>query len=45
MPNLYYNEYYNGNAGTAYDEKFLLNTVGMRLGPPRLRQLRSKPSK
>ena len=45
MPGLYYSERYSGEATDDYDEKFVANTVGMRLGPPRLRQLRSPPSK
>ena len=28
---------------TPYDEKFIGNGVAMRLGPPRLRQIRVKP--
>ena len=43
LPNLYYTEDYRGQALNAYNEKFLVNTVAMRLGPPRLRQLRNKP--
>ena len=44
LPNLYYTEDYRGQALNAYNEKFLVNTVGLRLGPPRLRQLKNKPS-
>ena len=47
LPNLYYTEDYRGaplNAA-AYNEKFLANGVAMRLGPPRLRQIRNKPRK
>ena len=42
VPNLYFTEHYNGDVTTAYDEQFIYNGVGKRLGPPRLRQLRSK---
>ena len=42
VPNLYFTEHYNGDVTTTYDEQFIYNGVGKRLGPPRLRQLRSK---
>ena len=43
LPNLYYTEDYRGAPLNAYNEKFLANGVAMRLGPPRLRQIRNKP--
>ena len=44
LPNLYYTEDYRGAPlNAAYKEKFLANGVAMRLGPPRLRQIRNKP--
>ena len=46
LPNLYYTEDYRGAPlNAAYNEKFLANGVAMRLGPPRLRQIRNKPRK
>ena len=45
LPNLYYTEDYRGAPLNAYNEKFLANGVAMRLGPPRLRQIRNKPRK
>ena len=45
LPNLYYSEDYRGAPLNAYNEKFLANGVAMRLGPPRLRQIRNKPRK
>ena len=45
LPNLYYTEDYRGSPLNAYNEKFLANSVSMRLGPPRLRQIRIKPRK
>ena len=43
LPNLYYTKDYRGAPLNAYNEKFLTNGVAMRLGPPRLRQIRNKP--
>ena len=43
LPNLYYTEDYRGLALNEYNEKFLANGVNMRLGPPRLRQIRINP--
>ena len=43
LPNLYYTADYRGAPLNAYNEKFLANGVAMRLGPPRLRQIRNKP--
>ena len=40
LPGLYYSHKYNGENTANYDHKFIANTYGMRLGPPRLRQLR-----
>ena len=45
LPNLYYTEDYTGSPLNAYNDKFLANSVSMRLGPPRLRQIRNKPRK
>lgn len=42
---LYYHEDYTGKKVSAYDQKFISNTYAMRLGPPRLRQLRVKHGK
>ena len=39
---LYYHKDYMGKQVSAYDQKFIGNTIAMRLGPPRLRQLRVK---
>ena len=43
IANLYHTEDYRGAPLNAYNEKFLANGVAMRLGPPRLRQIRNKP--
>ena len=43
VPNLFFTEHYNGDVTTEYDEQFIYNGVSKRLGPPRLRQLRSNP--
>ena len=45
LPNLYYSSDYRQQPVNVYNEKFIRNAVGLRLGPPRLRQVRVKPSK
>ncbi len=41
LPELYLTQWYNGIETSSYDEKFLGNMFAMRLGPPRLRMLRT----
>ena len=43
VPELFYIYDYNGASREQTDSKFISNTYGMRLGPPRLRQLRVTP--
>ena len=45
LPTIYYTEDYRGIELSDYDQKFVTNTYAMRLGPPRLRQLRVKRGK
>ncbi len=41
LPALYLAQWYNGKETSTYNEKFLNNLVSIRLGPPRLRMLRT----
>ena len=43
IPNLYHTRDYNNRSLTEYSEKFISDGYAMRLGPPRLRQLRVVP--
>lgn len=45
LPNLYYVETYSGSAVRKYDQGFMIDMFALRLGPPRLRQLRASPGK
>ncbi len=41
LPELYFTQWYNSERTTNYDEKFLSNMYAVRLGPPRIRMLRT----
>lgn len=43
LPGLYYTETYSNKPVSDYDLKFISNGYAMRLGPPRIRQLRVIP--
>jgi hypothetical protein len=43
IPNAFHTVDYNGIPVCDYDQLFVENSVGYRLGPPRFRQLRVKP--
>ena len=45
IPNLYHTHDYNDMELSQYNSKFISNSYAMRLGPPRLRQLRVQPGK
>ena len=43
IDNLYYTQSYNGIDLDDYNQKFTHTGIAMRMGPPRIRQLRVKP--
>ena len=45
LPNLFWYETYNGDIVNDHDAKFVPDMGGMRLGQPRVRQLRVTPGK
>ena len=45
LPSLFYSQDYRGVETSDYEHQFIDNMAGFRFGPPRLRQLRNKPSR
>lgn len=45
VPGLYPTVDYNGNHLSTYDKKFIISGYGIKLGVPKIRQIRIKPGK